>query len=350
MNVVDRITASLMNSQHDVDIVLGFAELGDLAGLQKFTPANFDWSRAGTDLRPPLHLAIAKGIGAPLEKRDAYVKVVEWIIQSGADPQQRLSQNCRAFTKLCGQSQDLNIQVEHKGRSAISLVFALLKAYKQYYLNDSPEISFLEAILFVISSRSVPRRAKLEVDTSVVERWQGIRGSTSTHNVTLETADGPVTAHHVALMVASPVLSAMLSSAMTEGTSKRIDVKDSSAAGVSLFLDIVYMSGTSSDPDYKTVLAALDLSHRWQVNSVVLIFEEMLEGMITSSTFPEIAETAVLKGLRNLERACSCFAGSDTAVQALGREGKLHPCVMKLLRQPQSKNAEEPSPKRLRTF
>ena len=40
----------------------------------------------------------------------------------------------------------------------------------------------------------------------------------TTHNVTLETADGNVTAHDHVLMAASPVLEAMLQSAMKLGS------------------------------------------------------------------------------------------------------------------------------------
>ena len=64
-------------------------------------------------------------------------------------------------------------------------------------------------------------------------------------------------AHDVVLAVASPVLAAMLESTMAEGTSKCIQVKDSSAAAVGLFLDMAYMSATDTELEYKTVPGAL---------------------------------------------------------------------------------------------
>ena len=73
-----------------------------------------------------------------------------------------------------------------------------------------------------------------------------------------EASDGEVSAHDHALAVASPVLKAMLESAMKEGTSRRIQSKDSSASGVSLFLDPLYTSSTREDPDHRTMLEALD--------------------------------------------------------------------------------------------
>ena len=60
---------------------------------------------------------------------------------------------------------------------------------------------------------------------------------TSTHDLLFETADGEVSAHEQILTAASPVLKAMLESIMKEGSSRRIQIKDSSESGVSLFLD-----------------------------------------------------------------------------------------------------------------
>ena len=39
----------------------------------------------------------------------------------------------------------------------------------------------------------------------------------------------------------------------------------------------------------------VDLSHRWQVPSIVRIFENILEDTLSSSNFEEIAEAAALK-------------------------------------------------------
>ncbi|CAE7214848.1 unnamed protein product, partial [Symbiodinium necroappetens] len=72
-------------------------------------------------------------------------------------------------------------------------------------------------------------------------------------------------------MASSPVLRVMLESSMVEGKQKRIKVKDAASSGVSLFVEMLYTNATRHGPDYKTVLTALDLAHRWQVENVVQI-------------------------------------------------------------------------------
>ena len=352
LQVVAVDSLGIMASRTEIDTVVGLAELGDCAGLKKFTPPNFDWASHGTAELPALHSAIVKGFyrRAP---HSSCLQAIGWMLENGADPQHTVSMDSDRHGDLYETQEEFDnrlagARICYKGHSALSLVLALLKHCSESSADLKLEKDFLLGTLSAFSSSQKSRRAKVEVDLSVVQRWADIRSKTATHNVTFETADGPVTAHDIALVAASPVLAAMLQCTMAEGASKRIQVKDSSAAGVELFLDMVYMSATSSDPDYKTVLAALDLSHRWQVHGVVSIFEEILEGMLVSSNFPEIAEAAVLKGLGNLERACANLARTDKAVRALLKKGKLHPAVMKLAGQ--TAVDDEPAAKKLRTF
>ncbi|CAE7226626.1 Klhl2 [Symbiodinium sp. CCMP2456] len=112
-----------------------------------------------------------------------------------------------------------------------------------------------------------PLQSNLSVPQSVVDTWESIRDMSHTHNVVFETADEEVSAHDLVLVAASPVLKAMLESTMKEGSTKRIPVKDSLGSGVRLLVDMLYTSSTRHDPDYTTVLVALDLAHRWQTAS-----------------------------------------------------------------------------------
>ena len=121
------------------------------------------------------------------------------------------------------------------------------------------------------------QRDQVRVDQSVVDLWERVLGSTSSHDVAFETADKPVTAHSLLLSEASPVLKAMLHSPMREGETRQIEVKDTSSSGVQLFLETLYTCSSRSEPTCIDVLAALDLAHRWQVNGVVIILAEVLE-------------------------------------------------------------------------
>ena len=58
---------------------------------------------------------------------------------------------------------------------------------------------------------------KVAVHTGVIDLWESARNMTSTHNLIFETAGREVSAHEHMLLLASPVLSAMLQSIMKEG-------------------------------------------------------------------------------------------------------------------------------------
>lgn len=61
-----------------------------------------------------------------------------------------------------------------------------------------------------------------------------------------------------------------------------------------------YTSYIPETPTVEVTLVALDLAHRWQVEEVVTILSEILEGMIRNETFAVIAEAASLKHLETL--------------------------------------------------
>lgn len=184
-----------------------------------------------------------------------------------------------------------------------------------------------------------------------LDLWESIRHLTSSHNVIFDTSDGEVSAHDHVLAVASPVLQAMLESAMKEGTSRRIQVKDSPSSGISLFLDVLYTSSTRADPDHQTMLVALDLAHRWQVHGVVQTLCSALCDMIDVKSFAAIAEAAVLKGLEMLVRACTSFGSQNEQVQKMRRNGALPAAVRKLLGEPEHEIIDvEQQPKKRRVF
>lgn len=204
---------------------------------------------------------------------------------------------------------------------------------------------FLEAL-----TRGAATRNNVSVPQGVVDMWESIREMTSTHNVIFETADEEVSAHDLVLVAASPVLKAMLESTMKEGSSKRISVKDSSGSGARLFVDMLYTSSTRDDPDYKTVLVALDLAHRWQVDRIVPVLAGMLPEMLTVDSFVAIAEAAMLKGLESLQRACRTFATNNSEINAMLEKGTLPAEVRKLLGESEAPAAEQGQRKKRRIF
>ena len=61
-----------------------------------------------------------------------------------------------------------------------------------------------------------------------------------------------------------------------------------------------YTSSLPETPKVEATLLALDLAHRWQVEEVVTFLSEILQGMIRTETFADIAEAASLKHLEAL--------------------------------------------------
>merc|ERR1711879_611522 len=184
---------------------------------------------------------------------------------------------------------------------------AEMKSKGKAKANWSGEVERLRRIIKVFAAKMKTKNADTErvtVDLSVIEMWERLHADTSTHDVALATADGDVTAHSLVLTHASPVLAAMLSSTMSEGSQKRINITDASGKGTSFFLDLLYAGSSESDISYPDALVALDLSHRWQALVAVNILVRALTSMVSDESFAEIAEAAVSKNLVALQRAC----------------------------------------------
>ncbi|CAE7347768.1 KLHL36 [Symbiodinium sp. CCMP2456] len=342
----------------DTEVLAGYISLGNLEGLRKFAPSSFDWSQPLDHEHqvPALVLVIIRGLTKDERTKATLLQIAEWLLKAGADPSYKIpQQNDRAFSIWKNNNKPgTTITVEYKTHSAVSFAFALLRQMQEGKggANWSDNTKYLEAIvaLFARTGGKNPNSADVTVPQSTLDFWESIRELTSSHNVIFEASDGEVSAHHHALAVASPVLKAMLTSAMKEGTTKRIQVKDSSSSGVSLFLDVLYTSSAREEPDNKTTLVALDLAHRWQVHRVVQILCPALCDMIDANSFAEIAEAAALMGLETLQRACVSFASTSEHVQRRLKNGSLPAAVRKLLGEPEHESDEQQELKKRRRW
>ena len=216
------------------------------------------------------------------------------------------------------------------------------KLGKPFWSNKLPLLD--RALDCLAAATSSAHRPRVSVHRGIVDLWEKSLEDRQSHDLTLETADGQVTAHSHMLAQASPVVRAMLASPLKEGKARRIEVKDVSSSGVCFFLEtlvaakeyflflhglgadifclnalfvssgdsktlhlstldfsgqhllrILYTCSTKGDPDYRVALQALDVAHRWQVEVVVTVLTGLLEGMISDESFAEIADHAVLK-------------------------------------------------------
>ncbi|CAE7452894.1 klhl36 [Symbiodinium sp. CCMP2456] len=346
-----------MTATIDAEMVLGLIQIGDLQGLQEFSPRGFDWAQPLCNHKlPALIRAIDTGV-PDRELHDQCLAIVEWLLKVGADPAQRLPGDCNYYRALYDSHdrEATEIHVEYAGHSSMSLAVTWLGRLKlrkggTHWSNEENYMKRVIALLSRSAATKNPRAAEVTVPQGTFDLWESMRDLTTSHSVIFECSDGKVSAHDQILMLASPVLTAMLTSAMKEGSSWLIQVKDSSYSGVSLFLDVLYTSSTRTDPDHETMLVALDLAHRWQVHSVVQALCSALCDMIDVKSFAAIAEAAVLKGLEVLQRACASFGSTDKQVQGMLTKGSLPAAVRKLLGESEHASSEQQEPKKRRLF
>ena len=110
-----------MASSHAADVVFGYIRVSNLEGLKRFTPADFDLSQTS----PRGHTVLVKALGASktFKKR---LKVIEWLLQSGADPQQRQPTHSVPLATMNQDNTGAHV-IPAAGHSAISFAFELLK-------------------------------------------------------------------------------------------------------------------------------------------------------------------------------------------------------------------------------
>eukprot|EP00435_Cladocopium_sp_Y103_P057536 s1389_g19.t2 len=290
-----------------------------LEDLKKLNLEGFDWS----ERRGGKTLLVAR-IGQALynsQKFEQALDTIDWLICSGAS----IEQQCTGGQTYLYWSERPNVpevQVECEGLNAISYVQALQEKMRQHLSEWTRQEAFLVRVMSCFatasskacySSMAGPR---VPIHEGIAELWVKSLAAKDSHDLTIETADGPVTAHGHMLKAASSVVTAMLQSPMKEGNTGRIEIKDMSSKAVSLFLEILYTCSAQEEPDRQTALHALDLAHRWQVEAVVQMLADLLAGMIMDESFTAIAEHAVLKGLDRLKTAAKNFGAGSAKVQA----------------------------------
>ena len=247
-----------------------------------------------------------------VDRIDPKMDVLAWLLRMGADPMQIVPHSC-SFRMT---PPEANEDIELKGHSAVSFLAAYRHA-TPVREPLKPVVNFLDKALSTIAMHASPKRPRVSVDQSVLERWERMLHATGAHDVTFQTRQGPVTAHSHMLIDASHVLKAMLESSMKEGATQCIEVKDTSNKGVELLLQMIYTCSSQDEPSYETFLEALDLAHRWQVSDAVSIIAQALSGLLEPKSFPSIAEAAVLKGLEELKSACRSLAFFWLALRTL---------------------------------
>jgi len=277
--------------------------------------------------------SIAMGLKATQTQQCQCLKLIKALRDSGASWTQASRSSTTQTLWKTHTNPEIKLSMDFGSHSALSFAQAWLR---KVHHHDKEEwksiISFLHKVFEIFSAEPQPRN-KLAIDEDIVDLWEKLLLVTDSHDLTIDTAEGPVTAHAQMLKEASPVVRAMLESSMKERQTQRIQLNDTPREAVSLLLETLYTCSSQSEPDYKTVLSALDLAHRWQVQVVVRILGELLERMITDESFASIAEHAALKGLEALKKACQKFGAESKTIQDQLKKDALPKVVKELFHQ-----------------
>eukprot|EP00438_Fugacium_kawagutii_P030870 Skav213461 [mRNA] locus=scaffold3211:25456:27240:- [translate_table: standard] len=230
-------------------------QAGDWEALERLSHRDVDWNKPNPgDSMTPLLAALARAVSFGADK--THFNIMEWLVKQGADPTYRFPAGSPLplikLRMITGQEKEHSLS----GKSVLDIL-ALLG-----YVGMIQRLT-------LAALKATPQRHQVRVDKGVVDLWERILGSTSSHDVSFQTAGGPVTAHSLVLQEASPVLKAMLGSSMKEGETGQIEVRDASSSAVRLVLEILYTCSSSSfESSCEDTLAALDLAHRWQIGVV----------------------------------------------------------------------------------
>eukprot|EP00439_Symbiodinium_sp_Y106_P042216 s195_g5.t1 len=315
-----------MATAAEVSTVEGFITKCDIEGLQQLVSENYNWNQNLADFTSvPLVHAITEGLsGRKRALRPKYLVMIEWMVRSGADPHMEMSKKLVYDLWQPSNEDATKLSLHLQQYSMLSFVLKLSELLQlgRGGADWSEECAYLDDIITIFKNANKSSKpsddSSVRIHTDVGRLWEIAREMTSTHNVVFQTAEGEISAHDHILIAASPVLKAMLESPMREASTKCIPVKDSSRNGVSLFLDLLYTSSTCLELDYRTMLTAFDVAHRWQVPHVVNVLADALRKELTVDSFVEIAEAAMLKGTASLQQACATFGAKNHEIQTSG--------------------------------
>merc|ERR1711924_9885 len=237
-------------------------------------------------VRSPEETEEANKYGSVMTASDAEFQdrldLLEHALEYGADPYIPTPAECNL--NLGWGSEDAgDIEVDPKEKNVVELLLALereIKSRDHWQENWRDDLERINKLLTIIvrSDAGEGVADNVSIHGKVVDMWTSVLADGEAADVVIS-AKSPgssstnfeeVPALRVILCHASPVLKAMLTGSMREGVSQKIVVDDCSGDAVKMLLALLY-TGTltgEDEPQMGTMLDALMLAHRWQVQHV----------------------------------------------------------------------------------
>mmetsp|Transcript_21511 Transcript_21511/g.50149 ORF Transcript_21511/g.50149 Transcript_21511/m.50149 type:complete len:351 (+) Transcript_21511:147-1199(+) len=333
-----------------------FISTCDLDGVKSIAKGDFNLGHLNPETGETVMQAIVLATVYEPTKGSQTLECAKWLLRCGADPDKKGSKVGKTayrhdlwFEKDSGgKDPATEISFVCEGHSAVTLLARVLKMISDLKRAEHwKTVSELLRKLLIVIGKNKPLTAQAErvsINSSLLELWESARGDSSSHDVTIEATNGEVTTHAHMLNLASPVLSAMLSSSMKEGKSKRVTV-DCSVASIEFLLDLLY-TGTSGTPfSVDAGLPALEVAHRWQLEFIVSMLQHAAASALCVENFSKITEAAIRMELECLKQECEEFAAANPVV---GEAANLPPVVRQWLAKKQRVCLDPPKAKKQR--
>lgn len=153
-------------------------------------------------------------------------------------------------------------------------------------------------------------------------------------DITIKTETGEkIPAHSLVLSAASPVVAAMVTTSNMQESKSKVVAANASKAAVLLMLEVAYCGSAGSDKhlEVETIVGALDLGHRWQIQTVVNLMEALLVPRISEEHFDVLCEAAELKSLVFLTQSLREYARTSKKIRERFFTNKLPNAAMALV-------------------
>ena len=281
-------------------------DAGKFQELMAMCPDTFSWAglhnRSGlTPLQRVVELIMPPGTGEKREDINDLCEIASWLMARGASPHHKGTDEAPSMSwPKCNGRGDIEMHV--KKQTAISSLTKLKVLLASDDSDDSDnsddeddsasecdwlqERVGLDKMLETFVSQTPRSDPRVAVDEGLLNFWEGLLRNESSHDVVLETAQGSVGAHRLVLSGASSVLSAMLSSDMTEGREQRIQCTDATKESMLLLLDLMYTGSTTAEAiRLDGAVGAFELAHRWEIQHVLPMLERLLAGELSDANF-----------------------------------------------------------------
>lgn len=265
------------------------------------------------------------------------LSLLEFAMTQGADPHVVAPITCNSRQCWQGGEGEVTEGVRFAGKTAIECLLSTKAVVAQAKGDWEEELETIDRALDIVSRPLSSRDCtRVPVCERVVDTWATVMADSASADVVIYTRPedcqptyysavsavgaacaagsfaGQVNAHSNVLRAASPVLSAMLSQVrMREGARREITLEDCSIEAVQVLVSLIYTASLPADeaePEVSTLLEALALAHRWQVQHVVEILAQAVAKRLDDvHDFEAATETALQLNLAELLAACRAF-------------------------------------------